>query len=126
MDTLHLGIADNLGRGNPLEHPPPQDSPEAAISVRDMLTIGVSIVQLIQFIERQIDYLVTRYDVEAFSRPTIAQVMLGETDSLLAQLGEHDEAYIYVVVFHGVERRAAIIMITESERLNLDRFSDVI
>jgi hypothetical protein len=81
---------------------------------------------MIQFIERPTDHLFTHYDVEAFSRPTTAQALLGETNSLLAQLGEHDEAYIYVVDFQGVEHQAVIFMITESEMRNLDGFGDVI
>jgi hypothetical protein len=64
--------------------------------------------------------------VGAFSRPTIAQALLGETDNLLASLGEQDNTYICVADFQVLESWAAILIIIESERRNLDRFGDII
>jgi hypothetical protein len=92
-DRFSVDIADDVGHNHPLERPPPQDIPNAVeISVRDAVIMEMSVVHIIQVVERQSGHLLSYYDVEAFNRPTFAQAVLGETDSSLTQPGKHEEA----------------------------------
>jgi hypothetical protein len=95
-------------------------------SVRDLITIGVTNVQIIQFIQKQTGCLLSRYDIDAFRHPAIAHALLGETESLLNNLKPEDNVFIFTQTFQGEERRAAILIVTASERQNLSRFGDVI
>jgi hypothetical protein len=111
---------------HPLD-PPPRELPEAvANSVHDLLSVGVSNIQVINYIEKQTGQLLSRVELAAFHEPGLLQALLGETDSLLASLGEDDDVFVYAVDFRGEPRRAAILVITPQERTNLQHFGDVI
>jgi hypothetical protein len=126
-NAYSVAIPDEICHNHPLETFPAANVPEnVANSVRHLLTIGVTNLQIIQFIEKETGFTLSRYDVDAFREPALAHAMLGETDSLLANLAPTDTVFIMTQDFQGEERRAGILIITESEMRNLQRFGDVI
>jgi hypothetical protein len=120
-------IPDGLCHNHPLLPPPPDDMPDAvAKSVSDLISLGVSNTQIVQFVEKQTGRLLSTHDIELFRRPEDELVTMSETDRLLASLDIDDQVFVYEATVSGEPRRAGVLVVTEWEMANLQRFGDVV
>jgi hypothetical protein len=122
-----VDIDDDLCHNHPLLPPPPDDIPDAvANSVSDLISLGVSNTQIARFVEKQTGRLLSTHDIELFRRPQDEGVTLSETDRLLASLELDDQVFLYEATVSGEPRRADVLVVTEWEMANLQRFGDVV
>jgi hypothetical protein len=126
-NRYYIKIKDGLCHNHPLLTPPPEDLPDpVAKAVSDLIAVGIPNMQIVQFIEKQTGRLFSTADIAAMRQPKSGQAVISETDAVLASLETDDDVFLYQVTLHGQPHRAGMLLVTQWERQNLERFGDVV